>query len=74
MNYAKEQRLRFIDFLLATYGYIGRNEVMAFFGISAAQATRDFRDYKEIAPNNCLYNVTLKRYEKSGNFKLIWGL
>lgn len=47
MNGALLARLRFIDFCLDFYGSIGRDELVDFFGMGPAQATRDFRAYHE---------------------------
>jgi hypothetical protein len=69
MNYAAEKRLRFIDCMLAYYGNIGRNEVMQYFGIAEAQATRDIKAYIDLAPNNIIYDNKAKRYVKSGLFR-----
>ena len=72
MNYAIKQRLRFIEFLLVHYGAVGRYELMDFFGISPAQATRDFRLYKQNAPTNVYFDERQKKYHKSDLFKPIY--
>lgn len=72
MNYAVEQRLRLIEFLAYHYDSVGREQLVDFFGISLAQATRDFRDYKELAPNNLIFDDAAKRYRKSINFQRIY--
>lgn len=71
MNYAIEQRLRFIDFLLGEYGYINRSALIDFFGISTPQASSDIRAYLEMNPKSAKYNKNTKRYEAS-NFTRIW--
>lgn len=73
MNYAVEQRLRFIDFLLAQYGNINRSALVNYFGISEPCATRDFREYKNLAENNMTYDLTDRTYYKTNNFKRIWS-
>ncbi len=73
MNYAIEQRLRFIDFLLAHYGHISRNELKNYFGIAGAQATRDFSEYKKIAPNNLLLNESSKKWVRADTFKRVYA-
>lgn len=73
MTYALEQRMRFIDFLLSRYGHVGRNELIDFFAISEPQATRDFRAYKELAPDNTALNSVTKRYEKTDSFKRVFA-
>lgn len=73
MNYAQEQRLRFIDCMLVYYGSIGRKEVCDFFGVGEATATRDFKVYSEIAPDNLVMDRSSKRWEKSRKFKRVFG-
>lgn len=73
LNYAIEQRLRLIDFLLAQYGSVGRNELMIFFGISSAQATRDFKQYMEMAGDNALLNRKSRRYVRADTFESIFN-
>lgn len=72
MNYAKGQRLRMIDFLLAQYGTINRGALMDFFGISMPQASKDFSDYMELAPRNMAYDQALKTYVRSARFGRVW--
>ncbi len=75
LNYAVEQRLRLIDFLLLKYGNMSRDEICAFFGVSMPQATRDMKLYKERAPSNCVYDPSVRRYLKAHNFFPLfsWG-
>ena len=72
MNYAIEQRLRFLEFLVAHYDSVGRDQLVDYFGISAPQATRDFRQYKELAPDNLLFDNVAKKYKKSHQFKRLY--
>jgi hypothetical protein len=69
INYAVEQRLRFLEFLVVHYDSVGRDHLMDYFGISTAQATRDFRLYKELAPSNLVFDNTNKTYRVSDEFK-----
>ena len=48
-NFALEQRLRFIDFLLDHYGRLNRGALVDYFGISVPQASIDIRTYQEHA-------------------------
>ena len=68
MNYAVEQRLRLIDFLLEKYGQIKREFIVDFFAISPATATRDFKKYKELNPNNMVFDSSSKTYLKAPLF------
>ena len=72
MKYAVEQRLVFIDFLLAEYGHVGRGAIIDYFGISEATATRDFKEYKLRFPYNMVYNGNDKAYYKTQDFKRVW--
>lgn len=72
MKYATEQRLRLIDFLLAHYGHVGRDALMDYFDIGSAQATRDFKSYIEMAPNNTVYSATQRTYIKNIGFKRVF--
>ena len=72
MKYAIEQRLRFIDFLVSVYGYINRNTIVEYFGISVPQVSNDFKTYIKMAPNNIIYNNSLKRYDKTDKFKSLY--
>jgi hypothetical protein len=73
MNYAQEQRLRFIDCMLVYYGYIGRQELCDFFGVGEATATRDFRLYGKIASDNLVMDTKAKCWQKSKNFNRIFA-
>jgi hypothetical protein len=69
MNYAIEQRLRLIDFLLEHYGHVGRPELCAFFGISLPCASNDIAAYNEANPDNARYDFKSKRWVRSATFK-----
>lgn len=69
MKYAIEQRIRFIDFLIANYGYINRMMLMDYYGVSMPQASRDIRDYMILAPENIEYSKVDKHYRRTAKFK-----
>ncbi|QYW02189.1 hypothetical protein CPT_Sonora_088 [Stenotrophomonas phage Sonora] len=71
-RYAVEQRLRLIDFLLANYGSVGRPQLMDYFGISTPQASDDLSEYRKLAPNNMVYDATLKAYVAGPEFKRVY--
>lgn len=54
-SYAVEQRMRMIDFLLASYGYVAPRYLADYFGISKPQSSLDFRLYNEQNPGNMTY-------------------
>jgi hypothetical protein len=72
MKYAKEQRIRFIDFLLFHYGHIRRKTLMDYFGTESATATKDIETYRTIAPNNIEYSTTDKVYKRTLEFKRVY--
>lgn len=72
LTYAVEQRMRFIDFLLSQYGEVNRVALMDFYGISTPQATKDFKTYMAIAPDNVRYCHSKKAYLKNPEFERVW--
>ena len=73
MNYAKMERLRFIEFLLGQYGNFNRSAIMYYFGVGEAQATRDISCYSEIAPSNIDYDASARCYVKGREFERIYN-
>jgi hypothetical protein len=69
LGYAVEQRLRLIDFLLFHYGSVGRSEIVDFFDLGSATATRDFALYAELYPSNVAMNKVSKRWVKTETFQ-----
>jgi len=72
MNYAIERRMHLIDFLLAYYGYVQRDALMNYSGISQAQASLDLTMYREMADGNMTYNASAKRWERSDTFARLY--
>ena len=72
MTWAKEQRLRFIDFLLAEYGTLNRSALMNYYGISVAQASNDISRYMAMAPGAVFYDHSAKLYRTAPTFKRVW--
>lgn len=68
MPYAKAQRMRMIDFLLAQYGTLNREALTDFFGISVPQASLDIAEYKLLAPRNISYSTAEKTYLRTDKF------
>jgi hypothetical protein len=73
VNYAVEQRLRLIDFLLERYGHVNRATIADFFGTGMATASRDFKMYGDISPNNMTLNQSDKTYYKTTAFISVFG-
>jgi len=63
LTHAVQERLEFIEIQLIFKGWVSRADLIQQFGIAEAAATRDFKTYKDIAPNNMYLNHTVKRYE-----------
>lgn len=62
LRWGVERRLQFIDFRLYWYSRINRSDLTEQFGISTPQASADLARYQEIAPDNLVYNPSLKCY------------
>ena len=62
------QRLILLETTLLMVGWIRVNSLMETFGISRAQASKDFQLYRLIKPNNLKYNLSDKYYEVGDDF------
>lgn len=64
------QRYRLIEIVSLWEGKLNAGHLVDHFGIGRQQASKDINTYiKEIAPENLIYNASLKGYEPSGHFK-----
>lgn len=61
-RWGQERRLEFIDFRLRWDGRLNRADLIAFFGISVPQASKDIARYMELAPGNLRYDASAKVY------------
>ena len=68
ISQSQKQRLSHIDFRLYFLGSIGRNDLVHRFGIKEAAATRDISLYRELAPENLIYNTKAKIYVIAESF------
>jgi hypothetical protein len=59
---AQRERLVYIDFRLYFTGSVSRMDLMDRFGVGGAAATRDFGQYREIAPENTELDSVTKLY------------
>lgn len=73
IHQAQIERLLHIDFRLCFLGTVGRGDLVSRFGIKEAAATRDIASYKEISPENLLYDSKAKTYTRSNTFTPIFG-
>lgn len=65
---AQRDRLIFIEIRLLFLGAVKRADVMRRFGVAEAATTRDFAEYRKIAPENLNYDSAEKAYTISGTF------
>ncbi|MBF0308902.1 MAG: WYL domain-containing protein [Magnetococcales bacterium] len=63
------RRLQFIEFCLFWEGQLNRSDIMNRFGISEPQASADLARYQELAPDNLVYDRSLKRYISGPKFR-----
>ncbi|MEO5366942.1 MAG: WYL domain-containing protein, partial [Magnetococcus sp. WYHC-3] len=56
LSWGVERRMEFIEFRLFWEGRINRRDLIEQFGVSVPQATVDFKQYQERAPDNLLYD------------------
>ena len=64
----KKERLAHIEFIAYFLGKVGRKDLVERFGISEPAATRDFREYNKLAPNNLIYDLAQRVYLANNNF------
>ncbi|WP_269900796.1 WYL domain-containing protein [Paenalcaligenes faecalis] len=69
INQTQQERLFHIDFKLRFLGVVNRNDLVSRFGIKAAAATRDISLYKELAPDNLIYDTKAKTYIGTNQFQ-----
>lgn len=62
------QRLEFIELRLFWDGKLNRSDLADSFGVSIIQASKDFRQYMEIAPENMQYDKRGKHYVRAEEF------
>jgi hypothetical protein len=64
----QEQRLEFIEFRLFWDGGVNRSDLIERFGVSVPQASNDLTAYRQTAPDNVAYDLSLKRYVPTATF------
>lgn len=65
---ATRDRIAHIDFVLLFKGEAVRADLVERFSIAAAQATKDFTLYRELAPSNIEYDQKLKMHKRGEQF------
>lgn len=73
ISQAQRERLFHIDFKLRFLGAVNRNDLVSRFGIKAAAATRDISLYKELAPENLIYDTKAKTYIEADQFEPLFA-
>ena len=68
MRWGVEQRLEFIEFRLFWEGRMNRRDLMNFFGVSVNQASTDLNRYLRLAPENMVYDKSVRTYLRSPVF------
>jgi hypothetical protein len=58
----KQQRMEWIAETLRIFGFINREHLMSKFGISPAQAAKDFTEFQREYPDAMKYDVSAKKY------------
>jgi WYL domain len=69
LRWGTEQRLEFIEFRLFWDGSVNRSDITERFGISAAQASADLTQIRELARENIHYDSSVKSYLPTDNFR-----
>lgn len=63
------QRLKLLESTLLLSGWVRTHALIETFGISRAQASKDFAVYQALRPQNLVYNKSKKFYEASADFE-----
>ncbi len=62
MSQKQRERLRYIEFTLYFLGEVRRSDLSQQFEVGLAVITRDFAEYKKLAPQNIRFDDSAKRY------------
>jgi hypothetical protein len=69
MRWSTKKRLEFIESRLFWDGKISRKDLTDYFDISIPQATKDLKQYAELATGNIKYNTSSKHYVVGDDFR-----
>ncbi len=67
-------RYRYIELITLWEGRLTTKHLCTSFGIQRQQASKDINQYKQLAPNNLIYNQQLKGYTPAESFKCLFTL
>lgn len=70
---SQRERLWHIDFLARFRGQLTRHDLAERFQIALSNATRDFKVYRELAPNNLDYDHSSRTYRRAQTFKPLFS-
>jgi len=74
LSQAQKDRLKHVELRLRFLGEIQRPALMQRFGIASAAASRDLALYKDLAPNNIVYDDKTKRYLLGTSFEPLFPI
>ncbi|MBO9356879.1 WYL domain-containing protein [Bordetella petrii] len=74
LSQAQKDRLKHVELRLRFLGEIQRPALMQRFGIASAAASRDLALYKDLAPNNIVYDDKTKRYLLGASFEPLFPI
>jgi hypothetical protein len=72
ISFSQRQRLAYIDFCLLFKGAIHRQDLINRFEVGLSAGSRDFTLYKELAPENLIYDPREKRYFQTESFSPVF--
>ncbi|MFI3157062.1 MAG: WYL domain-containing protein [Methylococcaceae bacterium] len=72
LKWEQRQRLTLLEATVFWSGELSTNVLMACFGISRVQASKDLTLYQALCPGNIRYDKFLKRYVIDGGFKPVF--
>lgn len=73
VRWGQARRLAFIDARLQFDGRINRKDLIEFFGISVPQASADIGEYLSAAPQNAVYDPSVRSYLATPAFQAVSG-
>ncbi len=73
IKWATRQRLQYIELMAFYTGIVTRSDVARAFGISDAAATKDLKNYGDIAPENLTYKHTVFGFVPGPEFKEVFA-
>lgn len=72
LTQAQRERLFYLEVKAFFCGDLTRADIERRFGVKPAASARDLSSYKSLAPNNLVYNATLRNYEPTERFNPVF--